>query len=196
MIKKTFFCLIVLQFLTFSPVNGQINYPDFPSCVNPSGTVKAYYGSGTHGIVGNTDIHEGSDIVYQIDGNNVLTQCFCSMNGPDGIQTNWWKISSLTENEISILQNDGWILVPDGSAWGLDSSSYMAKNSSYTCRNLVIKTDSNSSNGGTGGSNSTSNNLQGVLGLAFTGGMVAYYAIFAFALISTGIGLVLISKKS
>ena len=76
--------------------------------------------------------YTGSDIVYQLDSGN-LAQCFCSTNG-EGIQTNWWKDSSLTAEEHQILINSGWIYVPNGALWGLEETQYMTFNSNFSCK--------------------------------------------------------------
>lgn len=105
--------------------------PDFPTCSNPSGTLVVSYVDGSHGIIGSTATYVGSDKVYSLgDGN--YTQCFCAADN-SGIQTNWWKISSLNQDEIQTLKNLGWYFVPDGSVWGLQEGSYMAKNTSFSC---------------------------------------------------------------
>lgn len=106
--------------------------PSFPSCTNPSGNIKVEYVSGQHAIVGDSKLHEGSDKVYSLFDGNVL-QCFCPENG-EGIQTNWWKISSLSQNDISSLKNQGWHFIPSGRDWGLDSDPYLAKNENYNCK--------------------------------------------------------------
>lgn len=108
-----------------------MNIPQFPSCSNPTGTVIASYDQGTHGIVGDTSTHTGSDKVYKI--NNIQTlQCFCDEN-QNGIETMWWKIDGLTIEEINTLKNLGWHYVPSGSNWGLDNLPYMAFNNNYLC---------------------------------------------------------------
>jgi hypothetical protein len=107
--------------------------PDFPSCSSPNGTLKVSYTEGTHGIVGNGSF-VGSDAVYIVGDSNLL-QCFCAANG-SGIQTNWWKVKSLSSDQIKTLQADGWIYVPTGLVWGLDDAAYFAKNISYSCGNV------------------------------------------------------------
>lgn len=131
MLKKL--SIVLLQIVLLFAVVGAVNAatpPDFPLCSNPQGTLKVSYDSGTHGIVGGTS-GTGSDTVYYT-GEDTLMQCFCSTNG-SGIQTNWWKISSLTQDEIDQLKKLGWTYIPSGANWGLDDSSYMAKNIDYTC---------------------------------------------------------------
>jgi len=108
-----------------------VNDPVFPSCANPQGVVTVSYNDGTHGIVGDTIQYTGSDTVYQLDP-STLQQCFCSASG-QGVQTNWWKISSLDQDQLKVLENEGWIYVPNGALWGLQETPYMAQNSSYAC---------------------------------------------------------------
>ena len=117
--------------LTFNSFAYAQTTPDFPSCSNPQSTLVISYNDGTHGIVGDTATYTGSDAVYQLDENN-YSQCFCSNDGT-GIQTNWWKVGSLDQDQIDTLKKLGWVYVPDGSAWGLAQGAYMAKNSSYSC---------------------------------------------------------------
>lgn len=117
-------------FILAGEVNAQTP-PDFPACSNPQGTLKVSYNSGTHGIAGDTQVYSGSDTVYSVDEFRTL-QCFCSVDG-EGTQTNWWKISSLTQDEIDTLKNLGWVYVPSGEPWGLSNDPYMAKNSEYAC---------------------------------------------------------------
>jgi len=119
-----------------------IDVPDFPSCSNPQGVVKASYSSGTHGIVGSTATYTGTDIVYQLDNGDVL-QCFCSESGL-GIQTNWWKASSLDQSQVQTLINLGWYFVPDGTAWGLSEGFYLAQNINYSCGGTTTTTTSTS----------------------------------------------------
>src|SRR5438105_1101896 len=99
--------ILVLSLFVFSGQAFAYQVPQFPSCANPQGTLKVNYDSGTHGIAGKTDSFSGKDSVYTISP-EALTQCFCSTNG-QGIQTNWWKVSSLTESEINLLKSQGWI---------------------------------------------------------------------------------------
>ena len=105
--------------------------PSFPSCLNPQGTTKVSYSSGSHGIVGTTAEYTGSDTVYTLSSETQV-QCFCSEQG-DGIQTNWWKINSLSQEEIDQFVKLGWTYIPSGANWGLDESSYLAINQNYSC---------------------------------------------------------------
>jgi hypothetical protein len=119
-----------------------VTTPDFPACSNPKGVLIASYDDGVHGIVGSDKTYYGSDKVYLLDNGNLI-QCFCSID-QNGIQTNWWKTSSLTESEIQTLKNLGWYFVPSGSPWGLDEGSYMAYNTNYSCAPGVKPTTSTS----------------------------------------------------
>lgn len=153
------FVFYAMPFSTFA-----ITAPNFPSCLNHEGNPRAYYSYGTHGIVGDPREFKGSDGVYSIDDDRVI-QCFCPDTG-DGIQTIWWKVSSLTQSQIDDLVRQGWHYVPFGDKWGLHSAPYVAKNSSFSCI------------GGKGGGSSedgqvlglaTTGNLQEIIALAFIG---------------------------
>ena len=115
-----------------SPVLA-VETPNFPSCTSPTGSVKVSYDSGIHGIPGDSGQYVGSDIVYTVS-DTTLVQCFCAASG-SGIQTNWWRDNSLSQQQINQLIGDGWIYIPDGSAWGLDPVPYLAKNSNFNCGN-------------------------------------------------------------
>jgi hypothetical protein len=125
--------------------------PNYPTCANPQGVVVASYPDGTtHGIVGDSTQYTGKDIVYELNANS-LQQCFCSIDG-QGIQTNWWKISSLDPEQIQTLRNAGWIYVPNGALWGLQETPYLAQNSNYSCLgNNPTVTPTQTSNGGSDG---------------------------------------------
>jgi uncharacterized membrane protein YgcG len=179
---SSIFISIWLLALSTSPIAAQIDPPLF-SCVTPVGSVSAEYSSGTHGIVGDTQTYTGSDSVYTIDQNHVL-QCFCPAEGTNGIQSNWWLLDDVGQEEIDFFIRRGWILVPDGSLWGLRSASYLVKNDTFTCSGTggggnsggssSNSSSSNSDNSGTGGSVSNTTQARGgyVLGadtLAATG---------------------------
>jgi len=137
------FLVAVLFTLTPQTVRAVNDRPIF-SCSAPIGTIIASYSSGTHGIPGDYGTHTGSDTVYQVNTDHVL-QCFCPDNGQSGIQSNWLKVSDLSQEELYYYQKLGWVYVPNGSLWGLDEASFLVKNDSYECR---------SSEGGSGGSGS------------------------------------------
>lgn len=162
-----------------------IDVPNFPSCASPSGHVIASYDSGVHGIVGSDKTYVGSDRVYQV-GDYGYTQCFCSVSG-EGIQTDWWKDGSLSEDQVKILKSLGWFYIPDGSLWGLTQDPYMARNTTYSC---LPSASTSPSTGERGGGNSTEKSESGqVLGLAATGNTTTLLAIFGLSLVSLYIGL-------
>lgn len=124
--------LIALLVLLMSPLSAlAVTVPTFPSCINPQGSVKAKYDSGTHGIAGDMSQYTGNDTVYRLTDSTLL-QCFCPADG-SGIQTNWWKAAGLTDQDIAIMKRQGWIYIPNGSLWGLDEAPYLAYNSTYAC---------------------------------------------------------------
>ncbi len=108
-----------------------VEVPNFPSCSTYSGQSVVNYSSGVHGIPGLSGEYVGSDVVYTV-GDSQTLQCFCAVTG-SGIQTNWWKQSSLTEQQINSLKNTGWIFIPSGQPWGLADAPYFAQNSYYNC---------------------------------------------------------------
>jgi hypothetical protein len=124
-------------------------------------------------IVGSTETFVGRDAVYTLS-DGTLTQCFCSVSG-SGIQTDWWKASSLSADEINILESLGWIYVPAGNLWGLEEAPYIVKNSTYNClpTTTTTRTSSSSSNNGSTTNGSVlgdSTSIEGeVLGMAATG---------------------------
>lgn len=178
--------------------------PSFPSCNAPQGDVIAHYDSGVHGIVGDSATYTGTDSVYQVSATQ-NTQCFCSENGI-GVQTNWWKISDLSENEIAVLKTEGWIYVPNGALWGLSEGPYLAKNSYYNCKPGIGGGDTSNNSGSS--SNSSSNAIGGgdvlsgatdvgdVLGLAATGDIWLLYATFGIAFILLGTGARMIRRST
>lgn len=171
--------LFVGQFSLLPKKAKALVIPNFPACVNPQGT-KIVDVRGTHGVPGDATTYTGVDKVYLVDGKNQVTQCLCLDDGR-GIQTNWWKVSSLDENEIKVLKSEGWIYIPNGSAWGLLDAPYIAQNAGFSC---------NGGNGGSSGSSSTSAGPIGqVLGLAFTGNILYVYAFLTFGIIATITGL-------
>lgn len=201
-IKVLFLAIIFsLFYLTPRPVFAAVEIPPFPTCSNPSGTVTSSYPSGTFGIAGREGSFQGSDIVYTLSPDTV-TQCFCAADG-SGVQTNFWKVTSLTSQEINELIADGWIFIPDGSVWGLSASPYLAKNADYSC---TSGGGGSSSNGG-GSSNGSSNNNSGgsvlgsntsvgqVLGLAATGNLQAIIFLLILGFVFTATGTFILRKK-
>lgn len=145
---------LLLVLLASATKADAVTAPSFPSCLSPQGTKKVEYLEGTHGVPGRFVENRGSDRVYTLS-DAALLQCLCREDG-SGIQTSWWKISSLTEHEINELRRLGWVYVPDGQLWGLDASSYMTFNSDYACT-------------GQGGGQILATSTSNVLGLAATG---------------------------
>lgn len=189
--------LIVLLLSALSKSAYAITSPTFPACANPKGKIVATYDSGTHGVAGDTSSFTGKDTVYSLS-EGTLTQCLCTNNG-DGIQTNWWKVSSLTKEEKNILIKDGWILISDGSAWGLEAAPYLAKNSSYVC------IGTNTSDSGSRNSNIKSDKKDGavlgistgeVLGLASTGNIAFILGVLFIGLSMFLTGLILNIKRN
>lgn len=187
--------LIMAAFFIFflhgdvSPVFA-VDTPNFPACSNPQGIIKVDYPSGTHGIVGNASEYNGRDTVYQITS-DTLSQCFCSVNG-EGTQTNWWKVSSLTEEQIDILKKDGWNFVPNGSLWGLEEAPYLAKSSAYACQGASNSSSSSSNSSTTNTLTSSPGSILGeVLGLASTGNNALFYSLGIVGLLSLTVGVVL-----
>lgn len=194
--KTTFSLIFAFVFTLYSFVSTTSAYaiskPSFPSCLNPNAELIVSYATGTHGVPGQTASYNGEDKVYKLSDGNVL-QCLCTVNG-EGIHTNWWKVSSLTEEELNTLKAEGWILIPDGSLWGLEKTTYMAQNIFYSC-NGSSNGGSSSSSSSSSSSNNSSGQVQGVttrfgqvLGLATTGTLpviVSYIGLgFIFLLAS------------
>lgn len=122
-------------FLSALPVRAVESVPNFPSCTQPTGTLKVHYPSGTHGIAGSSDTFIGSDRVYSLESGNLL-QCFCPANGGEGIATNWWKVANFSHNDIEYFTKQSWVWIPNGALWGLDATQYLAKNSNFTCNGM------------------------------------------------------------
>lgn len=156
--------------------------PNFPACLNPQGQLKVSYDSGTHGVPGNSSTFTGKDSVYTLSS-DTLMQCLCADNG-QGVQTNWWKVSSLTADEIAVLVSQGWTQVPDGSAWGLDQAAYLAKNTSYSC-----------SSEGAGGQVQGASITRDVLGLATTGNARFILSVILAGVTFLGLGTFLEKRK-
>ncbi len=167
--------------------------PNFPSCVSPLGTAIAQNNDGVHGIVGRTEQFTGSDVVFSVTP-DTLIQCLCPPDG-NGIQTNWWKASVLSDNELKNLQAQGWIFVPDGSLWGLEQAPYLAQNTTFSCFGGSGGGGGGSgggSGGSGGGSSSSSSTPFGeVLGLASTGNIAFIYLLIGIGLTLTTLGLLL-----
>lgn len=168
--------------------------PSFPSCLNPQGSVKVEYASGVHGVVGKPGVeYTGRDVVYSLS-EDTLMQCLCPSNG-QGIQTNWWKVSNLTDPEIQSYIYAGWQYVSNGAAWGLESAPYLAKNAEYSCIGGMGGGGSAGVGGGPGTSSSSngssnSNPIGSVLGLASTGNLALIYGFAVVGLFLLVVGLV------
>ena len=189
------FVLIVTFYLGLVRTSFAFQVPQFTSCLNPSGSVKANYETGTHGIPGKTASYEGKDTVYNLSGNE-YTQCFCAANG-SGVQTNWWKVSSLTESEVNGLKSQGWVYVPNGALWGLEDAPYLAFYSDYSfktsqgsCCTPTTDIPGPGSGGGQGGSVSGIS-TGSVLGLASTGNTKFMLGILIFSVFALLLGLIL-----
>lgn len=178
MLSRFFIIFSVLFLLAANfktPKAFAVTTPDFPACTNPTGNLKVQYNEGTHGVIGNSAEFKGKDSVYNVNDSQVL-QCLCTED-EQGIQTNWWKISSLNDAEIQTLKNLGWYYVPNGTLWGLDNAAYMAKNSDYEC------------GGGIGGGE--------VLGLATTGNVARwFYALIGIGSVLLFLGFLLHRKRN
>lgn len=126
--------IITALFILLSSVSviSADNLPEFPMCSNAPGQLIASYDYGIHGIPGSSNVYRGSDRVY-LTSDNTVVQCFCPEEGFHGIQTNWWKIGQMSENEINNYKSQGWIYIPSGKDWGLDDAIYLAKNIDYNC---------------------------------------------------------------
>lgn len=124
--------------------------------------------------------YKGTDAVYNLD-EKLLIQCFCADNG-DGIQTNWWQDPPLTEDEIQILKNQGWIYVPDGSLWGLENKPYLTYSKKYLCGSPTPPI---------GGNILGISNIGKILGLAFTGGKVLLLGSATVGLLFLLLGFIL-----
>lgn len=195
--KKLLFPMILYILLLTQVKNANaVTTPTFGTCVNPQGTIKASYDSGTHGVAGDGSTFRGRDTVYTLSENTVM-QCLCPENG-QGIQTNWLSASTYTQEEISILVSQGWILIPDGSVWGLSNGQYLAKNNNYSC-GLLRNTGGNSGSGGSINSNGGSvlaATAGQVLGLASTGNAPFIVSVFSLGLVILSLGLLLNRKKN
>lgn len=192
---KKVLTILVLSLLTFvfaSAASAQTP-PDFPACSNPQATLKAQYDSGIHGVAGDPNAYTGSDAVYTIDNDRNL-QCFCSDAG-NGIQTNWWRVGSLTQDEIDTLVKLGWTFIPDGSVWGLNAEPYMAFNSAYACGGGELS-DNNNSSGQVQAASTSTTDPGSVLGLASTGDAITFYGLIVLGFASILLGILLKRKYS
>lgn len=152
--------------------------PNFPSCANPQGSLKVRYESGSHAVIGYSESFSGEDEVYWVEG-GIALQCLCPSSG-DGIQTNWWNVPGISQQEIDRYKSLGWHFVPTGRDWGLLDDPYLAKNESFSCKS------GGEGGGGIGGGSSSS-----VLGLASTGDNTLYIGLVCLGLSLISGGLLL-----
>jgi hypothetical protein len=206
---KLYLALLIAISAFFTETSALFAYeiPNFTSCVNPQGEIKASYETGTHGIAGKPGLFEGKDTVYTVS-QNALTQCFCAVDG-QGIQTNFWKIPTLRESEINVLTSQGWIYIPNGALWGLSNDPYLAKNSDFSCKSSGGNGGSNNVSGGSSDSNSSgsSSNSSGsvlsaasggvgqVLGLASTGNSIFLLGTALTSGLSLILGIILKNRS-
>jgi uncharacterized membrane protein YgcG len=182
-------CLLAVLFPLNTTVVRAVSDPPLFSCSAPVGSSIASYSSGTHGIPGDTGTYTGSDAVYRVDSDHLL-QCFCPDNNTSGIQSNWWKVTGLDQEEISYFQKRGWIYIPNGSQWGLEEAPYLVKNDFYACHS------NGGGNGGSGGGSSSSSSTSGssesgvggvagsILGVSTLAATGSARTILLFALVS------------
>jgi hypothetical protein len=183
--------------------NLPVAKPNFPECKTPQGELKVFYPEGTHGIVGDPSTFTGSDSVY-ILSDATLSQCFCADHGRQGIQTNWWKVSSLTFEELETLKKEGWIFVPDGSLWGLEAAPYMAQNTTYKCGTHNDGGDDDNDDNDDDDDDDNDGDVLGtltsiggqVLGLAATGNWLDITLLGTAGVVSLGTAAFLLKKKA
>ncbi len=132
----TFLILALSVALLLSAKAFAFEEPVFPNCINPQGLILASYDTGVHGIIGDYSIHTGKDTVYKVSDTTVM-QCFCDEMNTNGIQTNWWNASDLTEEQVEYFEEKGWMYTTNGADWGLDQAPYLAKNTSFDCKECV-----------------------------------------------------------
>lgn len=180
--KTIYVCLVLFLLAAYVlPANVfAVVAPNFPVCTNPQGILRDQHNVGTHGVAGLTQELVGSDTVYKVTS-ETYTQCFCADDG-SGIQTNWWKVSSLTTDQVNILKHDGWIYIPNGLLWGLEEAPYLASNSDYGCIGNRIG----------GVQNDPGSNL---LSLASTGNSSTIYLFASLGLILFALGLFLPKRR-
>src|SRR5579859_4409359 len=136
LVFKLFFAFAISLLIIAKSVNliFAFDMPNFGICPNPGGTLIAQSDSGVYSIAGDPETHTGSDAIFGITNINLaVTQCFCPTTGVDGIQTDWWDVSGLTQQEITNLEASGWIYIANGADWGLNSHPYLALNSAFSC---------------------------------------------------------------
>lgn len=193
--------ILTISSTTYAQI--RVTIPSFPSCSNPQGQTIASYQTGVHGIPGDLATYTGSDTVYQLS-EDTLTQCFCAENA-DGIQTNWWKISSLSLEEIEFLQAQGWVYIPNGADWGLQEAPYLAQNTKFDCDPGDDGDDGDNDDHDDNDDDDDNDNRIGsilgistgdVLGLATTGNIATTALLVSVGALSLGVGIYLLKKSN
>ena len=175
--RKFFIIILLLILFCLNPKQARaFTIPEFPSCEYPEGTLKVHYDDGIHGIPGDTREHRGIDDVYRITESTLL-QCFCPPDGI-GIETNWWKFTGLTQENIETLKWLGWTYIPNGTLWGLDNTPYLAISRKYIC-------------GGIGGGDVLGISTGPEFDFASTGNTSSIYALSSLGSILLAAGLFL-----
>lgn len=107
--------------------------PSYADCSTLIGTTGDWSSqtTGTHHIPGQEVPIAGTDNVYYVSGDH-FNQCLCPIEG-SGIQTIWWNVDGMSDEEIATYTQNGWYLL-NGQAWNLRDHKYLAKNSNYSCR--------------------------------------------------------------
>src|SRR3989344_4286519 len=131
--KKGWLVLLGLFLVLFTRVAfAHQPLPSFPACDQQTENGNyAHYDYGMHQIVGN-GLVEGSDDVYSLGDGNYF-QCYCPVEGNNGMQTNWWQVPELAQELINNYVSDGWLFEASGTVWSLDSGPYLAKNVEFSC---------------------------------------------------------------
>lgn len=189
-IKAVVFAVVALLFISLPSLVGAVDVPDFPTCSNPRGILQVAFDQGVHGIAGNPGEFHGSDTVYGVDDARTV-QCFCATDG-NGVQTHWWKFSSLTQDQVNQLKNEGWTYVPSGEPWGLKPDPYLIKNANYNCKpTTTTNNNTTTTSNGSVLSSTTSDPSQGgsVLGLATTGNISVVAGLASLSILSLGFAL-------
>lgn len=199
--KRLFFIFLLLTLAFFAEGKEVLaQSTDFTSCLTPQGNVNAHYSDGSHGIIGQGS-KDGADTVYSLSNENAM-QCFCGSDN-QGIQTNWLNAGNLTQDEIKIYQNNGWIFVPSGTPWGLSENPYLAQNLNYSCGSSVSIVQSAHGDGlsdgrsdGLSDGKSSTPAVPSPFGLASTGNIVFVLSTLTLGLLFFFAGLFLKRKSS
>ncbi|MEK7571576.1 MAG: hypothetical protein AAB553_04845 [Patescibacteria group bacterium] len=156
--------------------------PNFGSCLNPQWSVDQVNNSSNaqHGVI-NIGTFAGIDTIYK-SGANVL-QCLCTPEGK-GYQTNWMNVKDLSETDIKVYQNQGWIYLTTGASYGLEDSAYLAKNSEYSCKECTPTPTPESKVAG----DSATNTGTAITTLAKTGNMAVIAGFFIAGAVFLALG--------